>query len=105
MKDSNEKEDKLTKHDLKLLWMALLTHPKYIVHSPYNMSQSASETADLIHNKKKKNWLNNHQSHIIDQHKRDLTWVLKKDKHQGETNEVWQENQHMLRAWECHQQS
>jgi hypothetical protein len=55
MKDSNEKEDKLTKHDLKLLWMALLTHPKYIVHSPYNMSQSASETADLIHNKKKKN--------------------------------------------------
>jgi hypothetical protein len=55
MKDSNEKEDKLTKHDLKLLWMTLLTHPKYIVHSPYNMSQSASETADLIHNKKKKN--------------------------------------------------
>ena len=43
----------------------------------YDLSQLASETADHVHNKRKrKKWLNNHQNHIIGQQKQDSIWGL-----------------------------
>jgi hypothetical protein len=54
MKDSNEKKTNQQQQQQQQRELTLLTHPKCIVHSLYGLSQSASETADPIHNKKKR---------------------------------------------------